>query len=80
MKGFSDLFFDEKYKWSDAITSVKNHKNFSVITSGSKIIDPLRILSSEKLKNIISDISNSEKFDYVIYDAPPTFLSQMQAT
>ena len=73
MKGFADLFFDDNYKLSDAVRSVKNHKNFDVITAGSKIIDPLRILSSEKLKKIISDISNSEKYDYVIYDSPPTY-------
>ena len=73
LKGFADLFFDDNYKWSDAVRSVKNHKNFGVITAGSKIIDPLRLLSSEKLKKIISDITNSEKYDYVIYDAPPTY-------
>ena len=73
LKGFADLFFDDNYKWSDAVRSVKNHKNFGVITAGSKIIDPLRLLSSEKLKTIISDITNSEKYDYVIYDSPPTY-------
>ena len=73
LKGFTDLFFEKNYLWEDAIQPVKDYKNLSVITSGSKILDPVRILSSEKLKNIINEISNSEKYDYVIYDAPPIF-------
>ncbi len=73
LKGFTDLFFEKNYSWEDAIQPVKNCVNMSVITSGSKIIDPVRILSSEKIKNIIDEISNSEKYDYVIYDAPPIF-------
>ena len=73
LKGFTDLFFDKNYLWEDAVQPVKNCKNLSVITSGSKIIDPVRILSSEKTKNIINEISNSEKYDYVIYDAPPVY-------
>ncbi len=73
LKGFTDLFFEKNYLWEDAIQPVKDCKNLSVITSGSKILDPIRILSSEKLKNIINEISNSEKYDYVIYDAPPIF-------
>ena len=70
---FMFFFFEKNYFWEDAVQPVKDCKNFSVITSGSKIIDPVRILSSEKLKNIINQISNSEKYDYVIYDAPPIF-------
>ena len=73
LKGFTDLFFEKNYLWEDAVQPVKDCKNLSVITSGSKIIDPIRILSSEKTKNIINEISNSEKYDYVIYDAPPVF-------
>ena len=73
LKGFTDLFFDKNYLWENAVQPVKNCKNLSVITSGSKIIDPVRILSSEKTKNIINEISNSEKYDYVIYDAPPVY-------
>ncbi len=73
LKGFTDLFFDKNYLWEDAVQPVKNCKNLSVITSGSKIIDPVRILSSEKTKKIINEISNSEKYDYVIYDAPPVY-------
>ena len=73
LKGFTDLFFEKNYLWEDAVQPVKDCKNLSVITSGSKILDPVRILTSEKLKNIINEISNSEKYDYVIYDAPPVF-------
>ena len=71
LKGFSDLFFDNKYLWTNALQPVKNYKNWDVITAGTKIIDPIRILSSEKLKILIDDISTADKYDFVIYDSPP---------
>ena len=45
LKGFSDLFFDNKYLWTNALQPVKNYKNWDVITAGTKIIDPIRINS-----------------------------------
>jgi len=71
LKGFSDLFYDNKYLWTNALQPVKNYKNWDVITSGTKIIDPIRILSSEKLKILMNDISSADKYDFVIYDSPP---------
>lgn len=71
LKGFSDLFFDKNYLWTDALQTVKKYKNWDVITSGSKIIDPIRILSSDKLQILMNDISNKDKYDFVIYDGPP---------
>ena len=50
LKGFSDLFFDKNYLLTNAKKPVKNYKNWDVIASGSKVIDPIRILSSDKLK------------------------------
>ncbi len=71
LKGFSDLFFDKNYLWTNAIKPVKNYKNWDVITSGSKVIDPIRILSSDKLQNLMNDISTENKYDFIIYDSPP---------
>ncbi len=71
LKGFSDLFYDNKYLWTNALQPVKNYKNWDVITAGTKIIDPIRILSSEKLKILMNDISTEDKYDFVIYDSPP---------
>ena len=71
LKGFSDLFFDKNYLWTNALKPVKNYKNWDVITSGTKIIDPIRILSSDKLENLMNDISTENKYDFIIYDSPP---------
>ena len=43
-------------------------KHLSVITSGPIPPDPTKLLSSEKMKSLMSEFHNS--FDLVIYDAP----------
>ncbi|WP_061547247.1 GumC family protein [Cylindrospermopsis raciborskii] len=43
--------------------------NLSVITSGTQPPDPMRLISSEKMKQMMAYFR--EKFDLVIYDTPP---------
>ena len=51
------------------IQKVPGNKNWSVITAGIKPPDPTRILSSIRLKDLISELEN--EFDLVIFDCPP---------
>ena len=47
----------------------KTESGVDVITSGKKIDNPIVVLESEKLKNLITILK--EKYDYVIIDTPP---------
>ncbi len=44
-------------------------RNFSVLTSGQTPPDPTKLLASEKMRGLMKDFD--DKYDLVIYDAPP---------
>ncbi|WP_414568133.1 GumC family protein [Nostoc sp. CCY 9925] len=54
---------------SDAIRELPSMNRLSVITAGPISSDPTKLLSSEKMKQLMTDFHNT--FDLVIYDAPP---------
>ncbi|MDZ8023336.1 MAG: polysaccharide biosynthesis tyrosine autokinase [Nostoc sp. DedQUE11] len=54
---------------SDAIRELPSMNQLSVITAGPISSDPTKLLSSEKMKQLMTDFHNT--FDLVIYDAPP---------
>ena len=47
----------------------KTDKGVDVITVGKNVTNPVTLLESEKLKNLISNLK--EKYDYVVIDTPP---------
>ncbi len=53
---------------SEVLRPMPAMKHLSVITSGPIPPDPTKLLSSEKMKSLMSEFHNS--FDLVIYDAP----------
>lgn len=53
---------------SEVLRQMPAMKHLSVITSGLIPPDPTKLLSSEKMKSLMSEFHNS--FDLVIYDAP----------
>ncbi|MFN6495937.1 MAG: GumC family protein [Nostoc sp. DedQUE01] len=54
---------------SDVIRELPSMNRLSVITAGPISSDPTKLLSSEKMKQLMTDFHNT--FDLVIYDAPP---------
>ena len=64
--GLSEYLLDDS-SLEDIIKSTE--KGVDVITSGKKIDNPVVVLESEKLKNLIGILK--EKYDYVIIDTPP---------
>ncbi|MEA5626084.1 GumC family protein [Nostoc sp. UHCC 0251] len=53
----------------EVIRQLPSMKKLSVITAGPVPPDPAKLLSSEKMKQLMADLHN--RFDLVIYDAPP---------
>jgi Mrp family chromosome partitioning ATPase len=47
------------------------HDNWTVITAGIRPPDPTRLLSSQRMHDLIADIIRSGKFDLVLFDTPP---------
>ena len=72
LRGLSNLITDKNLNYKDVIQTIKVEEvEIKIITAGVKPPDPIRILSSERMKFIIEELKNSSDFDLVIYDAPP---------
>ncbi len=48
----------------------KNQNSFKIITSGTKLNNPIKLLNSKELTNFCTDLRNNENFDYIIFDTP----------
>ncbi len=55
----------------EAIIKVPQWENLSVITAGDIPPDPTRLLSSQKMLNLMEKLKRERKYDLIIYDTPP---------
>ena len=69
--GLSNILVDDNYEWQDALNQLKSYPNLFFITGGKTPPNPIRLLNSQKMKSLIADISESNKFDLIIIDCPP---------
>lgn len=69
--GLSNILTENKSDWKKYIKKVKDFKGWDVITAGIRPPDPTRLLSSKKMINFSEELTKSEEYDYVIFDAPP---------
>ena len=69
--GLSNLISDNGKEWRSSINEISNYKNLYAMTAGITPPDPTRLLSSRRMKEIITDIKESKEFDYIFFDAPP---------
>lgn len=67
-QGLSDLMTEE-IDYHHIVQQVSPEANLYVLTAGQIPADPLRILSSEKIKHLMAKFHS--EFDLVIYDTPP---------
>ncbi|MCF2148968.1 polysaccharide biosynthesis tyrosine autokinase [Desmonostoc muscorum LEGE 12446] len=68
LRGLSNLI-STNLPTSEAIRQLPSMNELSIITAGPIPPDPTKLLSSEKMKQLMADFNNN--FDLVIYDAPP---------
>ncbi len=71
LRGLSNLLTEDKSDWKKFTVEIEGHKNWKVITAGTKPPDPSRLLNSPILTELISKIKDSDEFDLVIFDTPP---------
>ena len=69
--GLSNLLIDKSKTWKDIKSSVKGIDNFDVITAGRNVPDPTRLLSSNRMKEIVENISQEGDYDLILFDTPP---------
>ena len=67
--GLSNLLNDKISNIDKYLNNLNS--NFSIITSGTKIFNPTKILSSPKMNELIKYLRESNKFDLIIFDTPP---------
>jgi polysaccharide biosynthesis transport protein len=61
----------EGLDWNEALQSLPRHENLSILTAGPIPPDPTRLLSSQKMHEIIAYFQQDHAFDLIIYDLPP---------
>ncbi len=70
-RGLSNLLTDSEIKIKDVTQNVNNFENWDIISSGTIPPDPIRLLSSEKMRIFLEELKLSKKYDLVIIDTPP---------
>ncbi|CAO5004628.1 non-specific protein-tyrosine kinase [Microcystis aeruginosa] len=61
----------EGLDWNEAIQPLPRYENLSILTAGSIPPDPSRLLSSQRMQEMISQLQQDHTFDLIIYDLPP---------
>ena len=71
LRGLTNVLTDGSNSWRSALQPVKGYENWSVITAGRRPPDPTRLLSSNRLHQLVEDLENSGEFDLILFDTPP---------
>ena len=71
--GLTDYLYSDLKTIDDSYIRSTHVTNLSVITAGKKIPNPNEFLSSQKMQDLILHLET--KFDLVLIDSPPLFLS-----
>ena len=61
----------EGLDWNEAIQPLPRYENLSILTAGSIPPDPSRLLSSQRMQEMISQLQQDHAFDLIMYDLPP---------
>jgi polysaccharide biosynthesis transport protein len=69
--GLSNLLTEANLHWRDALQQVHGYDNWSVITAGTLPPDSPRLLSSNRMHELVQELAESDQFDLVIFDTPP---------
>jgi capsular exopolysaccharide synthesis family protein len=71
VSGLSNVLTDEGLDWRSVITPVANHTGWDLLTAGRQPPDPPRLLSSQRMTELVRDIVENGGYDLVIFDTPP---------
>ena len=70
--GLTNYLTNNEKSIDDFIQETEYVENLKIMTSGTKPPDPIRLLGSNKLDTLFTELRESEEFDYIIIDCPPT--------
>ncbi|WP_413439634.1 GumC family protein [Synechococcus sp. MIT S9509] len=70
LRGLTNVLTDDSNSWRSALQPVKGYENWSVITAGRREPDPARLLSSNRLHQLVEDLESSGEFDLILFDTP----------
>ena len=70
INGLSDYLSKKNLDEKNLIKNIDGIDNLDIITSGTKVKEPSKLLSSSKMKLFLNDISNSNKYDFILMDSP----------
>ncbi|BDA72023.1 capsular exopolysaccharide family [Calothrix sp. PCC 7716] len=68
IQGLTDIISSD-LDWSNVIERSPIEDNLYVLSAGQIPPDPVRLLASQKMQDLMNDLHSS--FDFVIYDTPP---------
>ena len=71
LRGLSNLLSDEVLDWRKALQTVEGYDGWSVISAGRRPPDPARLLSSDRMHQLVQDLLASDEFDLILFDTPP---------
>ena len=71
IQGLSNLITEDALQWRDLCKQVSGFENWSVMTAGLRPPDPTRLLSSQRMHDLVQEITQSNDFDLVLFDTPP---------
>jgi polysaccharide biosynthesis transport protein len=71
LTGLSNLLTEPNLHWPDVVHKVQRYDNWSVLTSGTRPPDTTRLLSSNRMHELVQELTNSGQFDLVLFDTPP---------
>lgn len=69
--GLSNILANHNENWQDALQSVPNYSNWFTITAGLRPPDATQLLSSKRMHEFVEDITESGKFDLILFDTSP---------
>ncbi len=69
--GVSNFVTETNLDLKTIIQRSPTYENVDILTAGSKVPNPTRIINSRSFDNLIDNITKNEKYDYILFDAPP---------
>ena len=71
LTGLTNVLSEDDLHWRQALQRVAGYDNWSVLTSGRIPPDPARLLSSQRMQQLVNTLADSGEFDLILYDTPP---------
>jgi succinoglycan biosynthesis transport protein ExoP len=71
VSGLSNVLTDESLDWRSVVMPVANHSGWDLLTAGRQPPDPPRLLSSQRMTELVRDMVDNGGYDLVIFDTPP---------